>query len=145
MVAVLLVVSGVPLARVVASPVPVAGDEGSLPAPGGMDAGGESFSPQLPEPYTLREVRTPDPVSAVLTANSERASVVAGLPVSVRVIADQKVPARPGEVAADAPVGSLESLDVRVVSLDAATVEALGGEVFGFGVNPVSGTVRLFV
>lgn len=34
LVAVLLVVSGVPLARVMASPVPVAGDEGSLPAPG---------------------------------------------------------------------------------------------------------------
>ncbi|CAB4924327.1 unannotated protein [freshwater metagenome] len=132
-----VVLSGVPLVGVTAAPVPVPVPvDGSVGQPGRIDPGVSSYVVPGAAPYRVHEVVTPVVVSSVVSAGGDVAARVDGLPVSVRAMFG-------------ADVGSVSPVDVRVQSLDADTVAALGGQVLAFGVNPVdvgvSATVEVSV
>ncbi|MDO8361492.1 MAG: C2 family cysteine protease [Actinomycetota bacterium] len=143
------VMFGLPFTPVDAGPPRVGVNEfDSVPSPEPMDPGSSSYDIVEPPAYVPHEVRTPDVVTAALTAGTDRAVAVVGLPVTIKAVpaavADATVaPAVPldGGVPVDtAPVEPVaKPTDVVVESLDAATVAAMGGEILVFGVNPADG------
>lgn len=118
----------------------------SIPAPEPIDPGEEVLTPVDPPEYVSHEVRTPDPVTAVVVAEVGRSVSVDGLPVTLTVEpattggeAAVDAPAAPESTSSTFPVdGVVKHVELRVESLDAATVESLGGEVFALGVEPTT-------
>ena len=116
--------------------------EESLPAPPGGGLVDPDLSAPVDVPYQLKEVRTPEPVSTSVTADSpSRAAMVEGLPVSFR-LADATPGRVDGGVVVDTATGATSppaapaAVALQVASFDAVTVSELGGEILAFGVTP---------
>ncbi len=147
-VCVALAVTALPMSQV--SAARSESDPGSDAAPA-IDAGAESFEmPQVPPGMetVTHELPALDPVSVGLTLESAQSAEVEGVPVALRAVAEPLISGKPGMVPAEAPTAETPVVeDVRVVSLEASTVEALGGEVVGLGflleLDDLGGRARL--
>lgn len=125
-------VAGLPLSRVQAAPVGE-GDAGedtvAVPAP--MAPGMSTYDVMSPPEYVMHEVSTPQVVSADLAAPASVDAIVAGLPVSIRVVPS----------AGDNPEDT-RPVVLGVDSLDAAATDELGAEVLAFGVQPSNANIE---